>query len=285
MKQFEIDQEVVPVVNVLVNGVELETIGVSGTIVEQQFTYSDEALGIDYYTHKVELLQTYIINEGTEDEQITNVFWFTDSDLGGVSPISNIEPIIDVGGTNEALAQGQSQANQSISVITEVKESMEASSPYTDIVSNVLEDAEGHSQTLNSYTLNSDEDYYREGKSAARMGDQLGFDTQVFQEIAENAKGYHDVFLKANSEYSTLVEQAFLQDEAGVTEDNEVYNIYYTNFVTGGGSQNIMIPGGDNPNAEEYETIGEPSQKTAVSGYTLLSDLVGDLEFPTGDDD
>lgn len=275
---YEIGDIVVPVVNLITgSGEEINTGGISGTVIDRNLRFTDSE-DVSYYNYQVEMSETYLISSGT---QSVSIFWFTEEDLGNSGPFSSIQKV-DIEGESAKYSEGASAVNSNAIAIEAIRDTMDPTSPYYDTVSTYLNLIQEHQNKMNNYSnvFSNDSTINSTAKAAGKQGEVLGFDSLVFKEMAENALGYHDIFSKLKEEMSTLNLQVEEQNNKAFEDDAENFSVYYNSYVTGGGN-NILIPTG-----YDTETINDNSSRkqesTEPQNLLTLSGLLGEVTFPTG---
>jgi hypothetical protein len=121
------------------------------------------------------------------------------------------------------------------------------------------------------------------GKSAGKQGDVFGLDSDIFSELADNAKGYYDVFKMIDDEFKNIENQVKLQNTLALEDDENNFYTYYT-VVAKGNGQNVLVPGGDSELTENDITLVQQAERQEFTDLITVSGLFGEISFPTGED-
>lgn len=279
--QFIIGQIVSPIIDTITpSGEVLPTAGMSGTVVYQQLRFIDYTKDLVFYNHQVELFEYVYVTSGLETPIAANLFWYTDGNLGGIDPYSDIVKI-DIPVESEKFNVGQQKVNSALGNIQSIADSISTLSPYYDIIKSNLDIIQQHVESMDGYnsTYVEMDSAERDGKSAGKQGEHLGLDADIFSELSENALGYYDVMALIDAELVKIRNQID-QQQAAAQEDNEAnFNLYYEQYVMGGGDENLLVPGGQT--AESDPPAISEQNTTLELDLTTLSGLLNQISFPT----
>lgn len=234
---FEINDRVIPLVDLTFSGEPIHTEGVSGTVTQRQQT-STTAAGEPIYSYHVNLDEQPLIGSGTEVAPGT-LYWFTGAEVGDFTGV-NTDPLVDQAGVQQTLTTSQSSAQTALSSVTQILSNVQEISPYFDSIKKFHGLIQNHADTLNSTTTDGNTD--GELRNVGVLSDSLGTDVVVMQEISENLYGFYSVVTELEEELTTEQAQAKVQQALAYEDDALNQKAYTDTFVEGAQSALSLVP-------------------------------------------
>jgi len=264
---FEVGEVVTPVADINFNGTLAPTTGVPGVVSSRQKIgqIDDET---PLYSYQVNLSE--VVTFGEEPNiQSSQVFWFSESDLGGT--VSDNDPDVDISTVNSAVTTAKATNEDSASAIGTLKANVPSLSPYSDTLNAYQKLAQSNADRLGATSIDTStkDDTNRQGKALIISSDLLNSDAVILKELSENVYAFYTITSEAQSNIKQEAEQAETEEKKAAEDDDRTFQAFVEAFIDSSQASSLLIPNDEEPN----QTVGGLSEVDSLKDLNPL-DLI-----------
>lgn len=236
---LEIGDEATPIRNITQLETTYETAGETGIVTNRTLLFLNEN-DQEIYTYQVTFNAPIqgLTSSGTPAEPLS-LFWFSSEELG--QETIEIEPF-DFNEVNNNLNEAKSISQVAINVIGSIANTTQSDDALADTIFELLDSADTTNEALLNSNFNDNDQDIREQQASAANFNALDLQTnqEIFQEIAENIAGLHDVQREVNQELAAQTEQTREQTSTYYVSKEEDH----INYMAALANTNTSLPVG-----------------------------------------